>query len=97
MSYVFDHRDQTVAARLLDAQHEHHDLVVSSLHTHLDHDHCLENVVLRVSTDAVREFAAAAIALHGGRHGNLSVGSPGRAVRHPHARGSAHVNLKPVN
>ena len=33
--------------KLIDKQHHHHDLVVSSLHVHLGERHCLEVSVLR--------------------------------------------------
>lgn len=97
LSYVFDHHDHTVAARLVDAQHEQHDLVVSSLHTHLDHDHCLENVVLRGRIDAVRQFAEKIIALRGVRHGSVHVVPLDTTVRHSHGHGSAHVHMKPIS
>ncbi|MDM0001857.1 hypothetical protein QTI24_24830 [Variovorax sp. J22P240] len=32
---------------MLGLQHNHHDVVIASLHTHLDHDHCMKTVVLR--------------------------------------------------
>lgn len=38
---VYDHHEHLMTARLMDLQHQHHDLVVSSLHTHLDRDNCL--------------------------------------------------------
>ena len=37
VSYVYDHHEQMVTTRVLDLQHDHHDLVVTSLHTHLVH------------------------------------------------------------
>ena len=60
-----------MTARVLDLQHDHHDLVVTSLHTHLDHDHCLETVVLRGPTPAVQACAQQLIALRGVRHGAI--------------------------
>src|SRR3974377_1579288 len=38
--YVYDHRARELSKRLTDAFHEHHDLSLSSLHVHLDHDSC---------------------------------------------------------
>jgi len=43
--------------------HDHHDLVITSLHTHLDHDHCLETVVLRGAVNAVTICAEQLVAL----------------------------------
>lgn len=71
LSYVYDHHQRQLAARLADFQHEHHDLTVSTMHVHLDHEHCLETVVLRGRTDAVRGFAESLMAQSGVSHGQL--------------------------
>ena len=44
LSYVYNHHQRDLAERLTAAQHEHHDLVVATMHVHLDHEHCLESV-----------------------------------------------------
>lgn len=71
LSYVYDHHDHTLTARLAEAQHDHHDLVVSTLHAHLDHERCLEVSILRGSTAAVQSLANAITAQRGIRHGHL--------------------------
>src|SRR5947209_19577371 len=40
VTLVYDHHARELAARLIDKQHHHHDLVVSSLHVHLGERHC---------------------------------------------------------
>jgi len=32
----------------MDLQHDHHDLIISTTHAHLDHHTCLEVVVVKV-------------------------------------------------
>jgi CopG family nickel-responsive transcriptional regulator len=56
LSYVYDHHVRALAERLTAAQHEHHDLVIASTHVHLDHDSCLESVMLKGPTGAVRAW-----------------------------------------
>ena len=73
INYVYNHDDRTVAERVLSLQHDHHDLVITSLHTHLGHQDCLETVVLRGPVKAVRLFSQMLIALRGVRHGNIHV------------------------
>ena len=100
VSYVYDHHEQALASRLMDLQHEQHDLVVSSLRTHLDHDNCLETVVLRGPTAAVQDCAAQLIALRGVRHGQihaLALAEEGHSHRHSHGAPAAHKHLRPVN
>ena len=99
-SYIYDHHEHMVAGRVMDLQHEHHDLVVSSMHTHLDHDHCLESVVLRGSTAAVQACAQQLVALRGVRHGHVHLvplASETRGHQHSHSPGTGHRHLKPLS
>ena len=73
LSYVYNHHERELAERLAGIQHRHHDLTVSSLHVHLDHDHCIESVILRGATQAVRACADALMAERGVRHGSLNL------------------------
>ena len=50
LSYVYDHHARNLAERLTETQHAHHDLVTATMHVHLDHDHCMENVMLKGPT-----------------------------------------------
>jgi len=73
LSYVYNHHERQLAERLTDHQHHAHDLVVSTMHVHLDHDHCLETVILRGVTEEVRCFADRLSAERGVRHGQLNL------------------------
>ena len=73
LSYVYDHHARNLSKRLAEAQHQHHDLVVSTMHVHLDHDHCLENVILKGQTAAVQAFANRTQAERGVRHARLNL------------------------
>ncbi len=94
LSYVYNHAERELAERLAARQHARHDLTVSSLHVHLDHEDCLETVVLQGETADVREFAQALVAEPGVRHGHLNLVGVEKAHRHSHGAGS-HVHLKP--
>jgi CopG family nickel-responsive transcriptional regulator len=107
LSYVYDHHDRTVSDRVQSLQHDQHDLVVTSVHHHLDHDHCLETVVLRGLTQRVNALAQQLIALRGVRHGNVhlvplqpleaTAGTPA-ADLHSHGHGhAAHAHFKPLS
>jgi CopG family nickel-responsive transcriptional regulator len=73
LSYIYNHHERELAERLTETQHEHHDLVVSAMHVHLDHDHCLESVILKGPTAAVRGFANKIQAERGVRHGSVNL------------------------
>lgn len=100
LSYVYDHHQRDLAERLTSLQHAHHDLMVATLHVHLDHDNCLESVILRGPTASVRAFADALMAERGVRHGQLNtVSVEVEESSHPHGyrpRGRAmHQHLRP--
>lgn len=72
LSYIYNHHERQLASRLTSMQHDHHDLAVSTLHAHLDHENCIEAVILRGPTQAVLQFADAVQAQPGVRHGNFN-------------------------
>jgi CopG family nickel-responsive transcriptional regulator len=71
LSYVFDHTTRDLASRLTRAHHDHHDLSVTSMHVHLDHESCLEVSVLRGPSGAVTAFADTLATQRGVRHAQL--------------------------
>lgn len=73
LSYVFNHHERRLADRLSGLQHHAHDLVVSSMRVHLDHEDCLETVFLRGKTIEVRQFANNVSAETGVRHSALNL------------------------
>lgn len=71
LSYIYDHHERQLASRLTSMQHDHHDVTVSTMHAHLDHDNCIETVILKGPTEAVTSFAESVIAQSGVRHGKF--------------------------
>jgi CopG family nickel-responsive transcriptional regulator len=71
LNYVYDHEERMLASRLMSTQHEHHNLTVSTVHFHIDHDTCLESVTLRGKLSEIRAFADKVLAQPGVRHGQL--------------------------
>lgn len=100
LSYIYNHHERELAERLNARSHDHHDLCVSTLHAHLDHDNCMETMILRGPTQAVREFADVMMAERGVRHGALNLVpadvNDGRGHRHHHGPDHPyHVHSRP--
>src|SRR5438552_6821078 len=72
VTMVYDHHARELAAKLIDKQHHHHDLVVSSLHIHLGERHCLEVSVLRGPAAKVRHLGDELLATKGVLHGEMT-------------------------
>lgn len=71
LTLVYDHHRTHLTEKLLQIQHEHPDRVVATMHVHIDHDHCLEVIVLRGQAGALRQFAAELRGLKGIHQGQL--------------------------
>jgi CopG family nickel-responsive transcriptional regulator len=96
LSYVYNHHVRDLAERLTEAQHAHHDLVVATTHVHLDHEHCLESVMLKGSMTSVRTFADSVRAERGVAHGQLNMITVETGDHHAlagahHHRGHMHL------
>lgn len=71
VTLVYDHHAHDLADKLTDHQHVHHHEIVSTLHVHLDSDHCLEVVVLRGVARDIRHIADELIGTKGVKHGKF--------------------------
>lgn len=76
ITLVYDHHKKSVMGNLVALQHAHHSKIASSTHIHLDHENCLEVIVVRGKSSAVKELADNMIALKGVKHGKLVITSP---------------------
>lgn len=71
LTLVYDHHVRELNERLVNLQHEHHDLVHSTMHVHLSHRSCLEVIVLHGKAERVRVLSDRLIAARGVKHGQL--------------------------
>lgn len=72
VSYIYNHAERVLASKIMGMQHENHDICISTMQVHLDHDNCLEILVLKGPFRLVNSFANQLIALSGVRHGNIN-------------------------
>lgn len=73
LTLVYDHHVRDLSERLTDMQHDMGERVRSTLHVHLDHDHCLEVIVIRGFADEIQEAAERLLATRGVLHGGLEI------------------------
>jgi CopG family nickel-responsive transcriptional regulator len=71
LTLVYDHHRPRLRDHLTKLQHDHTDMVVSTLHAHLTHDLCLEVIVLRGPSAKLREIASQLRGLKGIYKGEL--------------------------
>jgi CopG family nickel-responsive transcriptional regulator len=75
LTLVYDHHRPQLRDHLTKLQHDHTDLVVSTLHAHLTHDLCLEVIVLRGPSAKLQQIAAQLRGLKGIFKGELVMAS----------------------
>jgi CopG family nickel-responsive transcriptional regulator len=80
VTLVYDHHSTALADKLTEHQHTHHEEIVSTLHVHLDSDHCLEVIVLRGTAREIKHIADGLIGTKGVKHGRFVATTAGDAV-----------------
>jgi len=81
VTLVYDHHVRLLGERLTDIQHDFHRSILSALHVHLDHDNCLEVLVVRGRSSEVRRVADTLISTKGVKHGRLTITTSGADLR----------------
>lgn len=74
---VYDHHQNQLQDRITELQHDFHHQITSSTHVHLDHNNCLEVIIVRGKAKKVQELAERLTALRGVKDGHLSMTSTG--------------------
>ncbi len=78
VTLVYDHHVRMLHEKLLELQHQFHESVLSTLHVHLDHDNCLEVLIVRGQAAEVERIAHSLISTKGVKHGRLTLSSAGK-------------------
>jgi CopG family transcriptional regulator, nickel-responsive regulator len=78
ITLIYDHHARLLLDKLNDLQHQYYAAILSSVHVHLDHDNCLEAILVRGKSSLVQELANALIATKGVKHGRFVVTTSGR-------------------
>ena len=73
LTLIYDHHKSDLAKKLMSIQHDAHHLIITTLHVHLDHDNCLEVLVLRGRSDEISGLAQRILAVKGVKHGQLAL------------------------
>ena len=92
VTLIYDHHSHGVTEKLTELQHASHELVVSTSHAHLDHDSCLEVLMVHGKSRQVEEFAGRLIGLKGVQHGRLVMTVPRPESEHHRANGKPHTH-----
>ena len=78
LTLVFDHHQSDLAQKMTEIQHNSLDLIVTSLHIHLDHHNCMEVLVLRGQGEDIKATAERLISTKGVKYGKLNLATSGQ-------------------
>lgn len=86
---VYDHHISDLPITLMELQHEYHHAIISTMHIHLNHQQCLEIVVVRGKVQKLRELQQRIQVLKGVGYAELSVT---HVDDHGHTHGQPHTH-----
>lgn len=81
LTIVYDHHRPNLTEKLVDAQHHAGSQVLAATHVHLDHHNCLEVVIMKGRSGAIRDLANRILSLRGVKHGQLVITSTGKDLK----------------
>jgi len=82
ITLVYDHHKRNIQALLTDIQHDHQNVIIATLHVHLDHHNCMEVLAVRGRANRVKAVADELITAKGVKHGKLTVTTTGQEFAH---------------
>ncbi len=81
ITFVYDHHVRDLTSKLTDIQHDYHGQILSGMHVHLDHNHCLEVLVVKGRGTEIKKVADALVSVKGVKHGKLTRTTTGKSRR----------------
>ncbi len=80
ITIIYNHHVKGLSDLLLELQHDHHEMIVSVMHVHLEHEHCLEVMVIKGAAAEAKKLAGRLIGVKGVKHGKLTITSTGKGL-----------------
>ena len=77
ITFVYDHHVRDLTSKLTD----YHGQILSGMHVHLDHNHCLEVLVVKGKGTEIKKVADALVSVKGVKHGKLTMTTTGKSLR----------------
>ncbi len=88
--FIYDHHKRELEKSLSNLQHDYFQNIISTSHVHVDHDHCLEVVLLKGNAKVLKNIAEKLLSLKGVKHGRLTLTTAlQQHAHHQHSPGSA--------
>ncbi len=73
ITLIYDHQTREIGDRLTDIAHDHHQIILSSMHVHLTHTSCMEVVLVKGCGKELRALSDKLSSIKGVKHGKLAM------------------------
>ncbi len=80
ITIVYDHHSRDLSANLTHVQHSFPGEIVSVLHVHLDHNNCLEVMVVKGQGKQLQELSDRLVSTRGVKYGRLTMATTGEMM-----------------
>jgi len=82
LTIVYDHHIPNLAQKLTEVQHRAGAMILAATHIHLDHNYCLEVIVMKGRGKDLQDIADGMLALRGVELGKLVLTNSGAKLKH---------------
>ena len=80
VTLVYNHHKRGLSDELNHIQHEMGKFIISTMHIHLDHDNCLEMIIVKGEAKKVKQLVDRLIGLKGVKHGRFVMTTTGKEI-----------------
>jgi len=81
ITLIYDHHKRELLNKLINIQHDFQKLIISSQHIHLDHNNCLEIIVVKGNPHEAQKLADTLKAVKGVKHSALNMSTTGKQIK----------------
>jgi len=89
ITIIYDHNTGNISERLMELQHNSNNNISTSIHVHLDHDRCMEILLVSGALKDLKKLSDEITSVRGVLRGRLTMASPTTA--HLHHVGHRHT------
>ena len=80
INLIYDHHKRQLLDRIMDIQHDFHTNILSSLHIHLDHNNCLEIIVVKGDSKGIEQLYGKLKSSKGVKHTGFTMSTTGKEI-----------------
>ncbi len=71
ITFVYDHHKREIEKTLNNYQHDYYKSILFTTHVHIDHDNCMEMVIVKDKAGRARKLAEQILSFKGVKHGKF--------------------------